>query len=72
MTVLRSPRYTDQKSRIRLVIVAAVILIGVGVWVSTQLGTDRYKVSCDICGGDGMLDRPDDCTRCSGTGRVMS
>ena len=71
MTILRSPRYTDQKSRIRLVIVAAVILIGVGVWVSTQLGTDRYKVSCDICGGDGMLDRPDDCTRCSGTGRVM-
>lgn len=71
MTVLRSPRYTDQKSRIRLVIVAAVILIGVGVWVSTQLGTDRYKVSCNTCGGDGMVDRPDDCTRCSGTGRVM-
>ncbi|MFM7189066.1 MAG: hypothetical protein ACKO14_14760 [Armatimonadota bacterium] len=71
MTVLRSPRYTDQKSRIRLVIVAAVILIGVGVWVSTQLGTDRYKVSCAVCGGDGMIARPDDCTRCSGTGRVM-
>ena len=71
MTVLRSPRYTDQKSRIRMVIVAAVILISVGVWVSTQLGTDRYKVSCNTCGGDGMVDRPDDCTRCSGTGRVM-
>ncbi len=70
MTILRKPRYTDQKSRIRLVIVAAVILLGVGAWVSTQLDTDRNKVSCEICGGDGMLNRPDDCTRCSGTGRV--
>ena len=71
MTVLRSPRYTDQKMRLRLVIVAAVILLGVSGWVTTQLGTDRFKVECSVCGGDGMLDRPDDCTRCSGTGRVM-
>lgn len=70
MTILRRPRYTDQKSRIRLVIVAAVILLGVGAWVSTQLGMDRFKVECSVCGGDGMLDRPDHCTRCSGTGRV--
>ena len=70
MTVLRSPRYTDQKSRIRMVIVAAVILLGVGIGVYTQLGTDRFKVECSVCGGDGMLDRPDDCTRCRGTGRV--
>ena len=70
MTILRSPRYTDQKSRIRMVIVAAVILMGVGAWVSTQLGSDRSKVECRECGGDGMLQRPDDCTRCSGTGRV--
>jgi hypothetical protein len=70
MTILRSPRYTDQKSRIRMVIVAAVILLGVGAWVSTQLGSDRSKVECSECGGDGMLQRPDDCTRCSGTGRV--
>lgn len=71
MTILRSPRYTNQKTRLRLVVLSAVILLGVGGWVTTQLGTDRYKVSCDICGGDGMVDRPDDCTRCSGTGRVM-
>ena len=51
-------------------IVAAVILLGVGGWVTTQLGTDRFKVECSVCGGDGMLDRPDHCTRCSGTGRV--
>jgi DnaJ-class molecular chaperone len=70
MTILRSPRYTDQKSRIRMVIVAAVILLAVGVWVSTQLGSDRYKVPCEPCGGDGMLQRPDDCTRCNGTGMV--
>ena len=69
MTVLRSPRYTNQKMRLRLV-VAAVILLGVGGWVTTQHGTDRFKVECSVCGGDGMLDRPDDCTRCSGTGRV--
>ena len=54
-----------------MVIVAAVILLGVGGWVTTQLGTDRFKVDCSFCGGDGMLQRPDDCTRCSGTGRVM-
>ena len=48
MTILRSPRYTDQKTRLRLVVVAAVILLGGGGWVTTQLGTDRYKVSCDI------------------------
>jgi DnaJ-class molecular chaperone len=53
-----------------MVIVAAVILLAVGVWVSTQLGSDRYKVPCEPCGGDGMLQRPDDCTRCNGTGRV--
>jgi len=53
-----------------MVIVAAVILLGVGIGVYTQLGTDRFKVECSVCGGDGMLDRPDDCTRCSGTGRV--
>jgi len=38
-----------------MVIVAAVILIGVGVWVSTQLGTDRFKVSCKTCGGMAWL-----------------
>lgn len=53
-----------------MVLVAAVILIGVGAWVSTQLGSDRFKVVCSVCGGDGMLQHPDDCTRYSGTGRV--
>ena len=38
-----------------MVMVAAVILLGVGVWVSTQLGSDRSKVECSDCGGDGML-----------------
>ena len=71
MTILRRPRYTDQKTRLRLVVVAAVILLSVGAWVATQLGSDRNKVDCTICGGDGMVDRPDDCTRCGGTGRVM-
>lgn len=71
MTVLRSARYTDRKTRLRMVFIAAVLLMGVGFWVTTQLNTDRFKVSCEICGGDGMLQRPDDCTRCSGTGRVM-
>jgi hypothetical protein len=71
MTVLRSARYTDRKTRLRMVFIAAILLMGVGFWVTTQLNTDRFKVSCEICGGDGMMSRPDDCTRCSGTGRVM-
>ena len=71
MTVFRKPRYTNQKTRLRLVVVAAVVLLSVGAWVTTQLNTDRFKVSCDICGGDGMVDLPDDCTRCGGTGRVI-
>lgn len=72
MTILRSPRYTGQKTRLRLVVIAAVILLSVGAYVATQLGSDPNKVDCTICGGDGMVDRPDDCRNCNGTGRLSS